>query len=201
MRRRQGTAGLGVAVLVAASLLASAAPAWATGSSTTRPPAHHHPSTKASVNYRTACKDLKAQQSSQSGLGLGLARALQSGRVDRAKQGMLRVLDSDLHREGTASGALKSTPRQLQNAEKRLGGDIERVKVAVGRATNIKGLLAAFSSLGHNTHLTADGLTVANWYDAHCSKPHPPATPPPPTTTATSLPGTPSGTSGSGGTP
>jgi hypothetical protein len=98
--------------------------------------------------------------------------------MDRAKPGMLRVLDADLKKEGTAQHALRASPPKIRTAEKHLVADVEHVRSAVLRATKIAGLLTAFASLGHNSHLAADGVTLANWYGTQCRTPSVPATHP-----------------------
>ena len=203
MRRRRVAEGLCVVALALASFLAPAAPALATSSGSGDQPAAHHQAPKnAPIPHDVVCKDVKAQQTSQAHLGLALATALESGHADRAKQGMLRGLDADLRKEGTASGAIKHSPRKIQEAEKHLVGDVEKVKTAVSRSSSIKQLLAAFASLSRNTHMATDGVTLANWYEAQCAKPLFPV--PPSRTPGSSLPvnpGGPNGTGGSSGTP
>ena len=201
VRRRRVAGGLCVVALALASFLAPAAPALATSSGAGHQPASHHQARKKTpVPHDVVCKDVKAEQASQSHLGLALAMALESGHVDRAKRGMLHALDTDLRREGTASGALKGAPRKVQEAEKRLVGDVEKVKTAVSRSSSIKQLLEAFASLSRNTHLAVDGTTLANWFESQCAKPPFPVPVPPSRTPGSSLPGTPGETNGTGGT-
>jgi hypothetical protein len=210
VRRRRATQGLFVSALVLVSCLAPAAPVLASTSRASQQSATNLQATrKAVVPHAVLCSDVKAQEASQSHLGLALARALGSGHVDRVKRGMLSELDAVLKKEGTAQTALKGSPRKVQEAERHLIADAEHVKTAVARSTSINELLKAFAMLGRNTHMAVDGLTLANWYGSQCPKPHPPEAHPgtpgssPATsgTAATSPTSTTSGSHGSGGAP
>jgi hypothetical protein len=197
VRRRRATQALCVAALGLGSSLAPAANAVAASSGTSHQPTAHHGTPKRPVvTHGVLCSDVKAQQTSRSHLGLALATALRSGRTDPAKRSMLRVLDADLKKEGTAQKALRGSPAKVRTAEKHLVSDVDHVKTTVHHATKISQLLGAFASFGHNTHMAVDGLTLANWYSAQCLTPHVPAAHP-------SAPGSPSGTpvAGTPGTP
>ncbi len=100
---------------------------------------------------------------------------------------MLRVLDAELKKDATASGALKRAPSKVRTAEKHLTRDVEHVRSEVARSSSIKQLLAAFATLSRNTHMAADGVTLYYWFGSQCAKPRPPAAPP------ASSPGTTSG--------
>ncbi len=104
------------------------------------------------------------------------------------------MLDADLKKEGTAQKALRHSPPKVREAENHLVADVEHVKATVFRATKISQLLGAFASFGHNTHMAADGVTLANWYHAQCLTPHIPVAHP-------SAPGSSSGTPGAARTP
>jgi hypothetical protein len=201
VRRRRATQALCVAALGLASWLAPAGAALgATGatSGTSHPTATHHPAPKKPVvSHGVLCRDIKAQQASRAHLGQGLASALRSGHVDRAKQGMLRVLGADLKKEDTAQHALRASPAKIRGAEHRLVADVEHVKESVLHASKVTQLLDAFDSLGHGTHMATDGVTLANWYQGQCEAPHAPSAHP----STPTAPSTPNSTIASGGTP
>jgi hypothetical protein len=204
MRQRRATQGLCVAALGLTSCLVPAATALATTSGSTHPTATHHKAPKnAAVPHSVVCKDVQSEETSQSHLGLALATALESGHVDRAKHGMLRVLDAELKKDATASHALKRAPSKVRAAEKHLTRDVQHVRGEVARSSSIKQLLAAFATLSRNTHLAADGVTLYYWFGSQCAKPRPPAAPPASSPGTTGTPGTSggSGTSGTSGAP
>ncbi len=203
VRRRRATQGVCVTALVLASCLAPAAAALATTSGSGHTPTTHHQAPKnAVVPHRVVCQDVQAEETNQSQLGLALATALKSGHVDPAKRGMVRVLDADLKKDGTAAGALKGAPSKVRKAEQHLIGDVEHVRAAVARSSNIKELLAAFSTLGRNAHMAVDGETLSSWFGSKCPKPRPPAahSVPPASSPVTSGTSATSGTSGTSGT-
>lgn len=203
VRRRRAAQGVCVTALVLTSCLAPAATALATTSGTGHTPTTHHPAPKnAVIAHRVVCRDVQAVETSESHLGLALATALRSGHVDPAKRGMVRVLDADLKKHGTASHALKGAPSKVRKAEQHLISDVEHVRAAVARSSNIKELLAAFSSLGRNAHMAVDGETISSWFGSKCQKPRPPAahSGPPASSTVTSDTSATFGTSGTSGT-
>jgi Spy/CpxP family protein refolding chaperone len=193
--RRRATQALSVAAFGLASALLPAAGALAASSvASHQPPTHHGGAPQHGVvSHGVLCRDLNAQQASQSHLGLALASALRSGRVDQSKRGMLRVLEADLKKEGTAQKALRDSPSKVRAAENHLVSDVERVKAAVSRATKISQLLGAFASFGHDTHMAGDGVTLANWYRAQCLTPHIPSAHPGAPGSSSGTPGTPGG--------
>ena len=199
MRRRRAAQGVCVTALVLTSCLAPAATALATTSVTGHTPTTHGQAPKNGViPHRVVCKDVQALETSQSHLGLALATAHKSGHVDPAKRSMVRVLDTDLKKHGTASHALKGAPSKVRKAEQHLIGDVEHVRAAVARSSNIKELLAAFSTLGRNADMAVDGETLSAWFGSKCQKPRPPAahSVPPASSPVTSGTSATSGTSG-----
>jgi hypothetical protein len=175
VRQRRATPALCAAALGLASWLAPAGTALAASSGSSQPAPHTTAPKKAVVPHGVLCRDVKAQQSSRAHLGLGLAAALESGRMDRGKRGMLRVLDADLKKEGTAQRALRGSPSKVRGAESRLVADVEHVRTSVLHASKISQLLSAFASLGHDTRMARDGVTLADWYGAQCGTHHVPA--------------------------
>jgi hypothetical protein len=115
---------------------------------------------------------------------------------------MMRVLNGDLKKEGTAQHALRGSPPKIRAAENRLVADVEHVKNSVLHASKVTQLLSAFASLGHNPHMAVDGVTLANWYHAQCDQ-HAPATYPsvPSTPSTANTPSPPSTPSSPNGTP
>jgi hypothetical protein len=172
VRRRRATQAICVAAVGLVTWLAPATAALAESSSTSHQSATHPRAPKNAVPHGVLCREVKAQQTSRSHLALDLATALRSGRTDKARLAMLRVLDADLKKEGTAQKALRNSPTKVRRAENHLVADVERVKASVVHATNVTQLLKAFGSFGHDTHMAVDGLNLASWYSAQCLTPH-----------------------------
>jgi hypothetical protein len=156
-----GTGVLGLALALAPLTVASA----------TTHKSKHHPSskhTKGSAPNSSMCKDVKTEQSSSSSTGSAIEKAATSGNFAAAKQAMLNAYDADLANVNKALGVIKTAPANVQSAFKNLLSYEKQFRNDIQSASSEQALIASFSTLGKDTKLETDGLTISNWYTSVC---------------------------------
>ena len=114
------------------------------------------------------CQDVKNEQSGSSSVGLAIEKAIASGNFAAAKQAMLNAYNSDLGNVQKALGVIKSAPGNVQAAFKNLLTFVQQIRSDIQNASSEQGLIASFETLGKNTQLQTDGVTIANWYTGVC---------------------------------
>ena len=63
---------------------------------------------------------------------------------------------------------IHTAPANAQAAFKDLLSYVQQIKTAIQNASSEQDLITSFETLGKNTQLQADGLTIANWYTSVC---------------------------------
>jgi len=130
---------------------------------------HHHSSHVNGSNPTAAmCQDVKNEQTGSSSVGSSLAKAMASGNFAAAKQALLAAFSTDQANVQKALGVIKTAPANVQAAFKNLLTYVQQVKTAIQNASSEQGLITSFESLGKNTQLQTDGLTIENWYTSVC---------------------------------
>jgi hypothetical protein len=155
--------GQGITVCVIGAGLALTPLAAASASSKNHKPSRNH-----STPTSTVCKDVKAEQSSQSSVGLSIEKAIASGNFATAKQAMLNAYDGDLNNVQKALGVLKQAPANVQAAFKNLLTYVQQIKSDIQNANSEQQLVTSFETLGKDTRLETDGTTIANWVASKC---------------------------------
>jgi hypothetical protein len=158
--------GVGTGVLGLALALAPL-----TAASATNHKSKHHPSskhTKGSNPGSAMCKDVKSEQSGSSSTASAIEKAATSGNFASAKQAMLNAYDADLANVNKALGVIKSAPANVQSAFKNLLSYEKQFRDDIQNASSEEALIASFSTLGKDTKIESDGLTIANWYTSVC---------------------------------
>ncbi|MGO9855857.1 MAG: hypothetical protein ACLPYY_12545 [Acidimicrobiales bacterium] len=169
MRHRSKWQGLCIGVFGVALTLA---PLSAAGAHTNHKGRHHSSgSTKGSNPNAAMCQDVKNEQSGSSSVGLAIEKAIASGNFAAAKQAMLNAYNSDLGNVQKALGVIKSAPGNVQAAFKNLLTFVQQIRNDIQNASSEQGLIASFETLGKNTQLQTDGVTIANWYASVCGGP------------------------------
>jgi hypothetical protein len=166
MAQRSKWFGVGTGVLGLALALAPL-----TAASATTHKSKHHPSskhTKGSAPNSAVCKDVKAEQSSSSSTGSAIERAAASGNFASAKAAMLAAYNADLANVNKALGVIKTAPANVQSAFKNLLSYEKQFRDDIQNASSEQALIASFATLGKDTKIETDGLTIANWYTSLC---------------------------------
>ena len=114
------------------------------------------------------CLDVKTEQSSTSSTGSAIEKAMTSGDFATAKQAMLSAYDADLANVNKALAVIKTAPANVQTAFKGLLSFETQFRNDIQNAQSEQALLASFETLGKNTSIETDGLTISNWYTSVC---------------------------------
>jgi len=148
------------------------APMSTAGAHTNHRGKHHSSgSVKGSNPNAAMCQDVKNEQSGSSSVGLAIERAIASGNFAAAKQAMLNAYDADLGNVQKALGVIKTAPPSVQAAFKNLLTFVQQIRNDIENASSEQGLITSFETLGKNTQLQTDGVTIANWYASVCGGP------------------------------
>jgi hypothetical protein len=131
-------------------------------------PKHHSSSVKGSNPSSAMCLDVKTEQSSTSSTGSAIEKAMTSGDFATAKQAMLSAYDADLANVNKALAVIKTAPANVQTAFKGLLSFETQFRNDIQNAQSEQALLASFETLGTNTSIETDGLTISNWYTSVC---------------------------------
>jgi hypothetical protein len=123
---------------------------------------------KGSAPHSAMCKTVKAEESGSTAASSGLVKAMESGNFATAKQSMLKLYNQDLGQVQKALAVIKTAPPKVQAAFKNLLSYVKQFRNAIQNASSLQGMITAFSTLGKNTQLQADGTTIANWYTSVC---------------------------------
>jgi len=130
---------------------------------------HHHSShVKGSNPTAAMCQDVKNEQTGSSTVGSSLGKAMASGNFAAAKQALLAAFSTDQANVQKALGVIRTAPANVQAAFKNLLTYVQQVKTAIQNASSEQDLISSFETLGKNTQLQTDGLTIANWYTSVC---------------------------------
>lgn len=163
MAQRRRWQGVGIAVV---GLALALAPMTAASASSHR---HHSSSKVKGSNPSSAmCQDVKKEQAGSSSVGAAIEHAIASGNFAAAKAAMLNAYNADLGNVQKALGVIKSAPANVQAAFKNLLSFVQQIKTDIQNASSEQGLLTSFETLGRNTQLETDGVTIANWYTGVC---------------------------------
>ena len=157
--------GVGTGVL---GLALALAPLTAASATTHKTKHHSSKHTKGSNPNSSMCKDVKSEQSSSSSTGSAIEKAATSGNFAAAKQAMLNAYDADLANVNKALGVIKTAPANVQSAFKNLLSYEKQFRNDIQNASSEQALIASFSTLGKDTKIESDGLTIANWYTSVC---------------------------------
>lgn len=170
MRRHRIGMSLGT-VLVGAAL--ALAPLSAAGAHGTHRGKHHHTTNTVagSAPNSAMCQDVKQQQAAQSGLSSSIGSDLESGNFAAAKQALLNAFNADQGDVQKALAVIKTAPANVQAAFRNILSYVQQIKSDIQNATSLPGLITSFESLGKNTQLASDGVTIANWYSSVCGGP------------------------------
>jgi hypothetical protein len=128
----------------------------------------HGTSTKGSNPNSAMCRDVRNEQSGSTSVGSALEKALTSGNFAQAKQAMLNAYNTDQGSVQKALAVIRSAPGNVQAAFKNLLSYVKQIRTEIQNATSLQGLIASLSTLGKNTQLENDGVTIANWYTSVC---------------------------------
>ncbi len=147
------------------------APMSAAGAHTHKGKHHSSGSSKGSNPKAAMCQDVKNEQSGSNSVGSSIEKAIASGNFAAAKQAMLSTYDADLGNVQKALGVIKTAPANVQAAFKNLLTFVQQIRNDIQNASSEQGLITSFASLGKNTQLQTDGVTIANWYASVCGGP------------------------------
>ncbi len=130
----------------------------------------HHGSTavQGSNPNSAMCQDVKNEQAGSSSVGSAMEKAIASGNFAQAKQDMLNAYNADLGNVQKALAVIRTAPANVQTAFKNLLTFVQQIKSDIQNASSFQGLLTSFESLGKNTQLETDGVTISNWYTSVC---------------------------------
>jgi hypothetical protein len=132
-------------------------------------PKHHTTTTKTGSNPNsTMCKDLKAEQTNSSSLGLNIEKAISSGNFASAKAAMLSAFSQDAKYINQALAVIHSAPANVQSAFRDILSFAGQLKTDIANAGSEQQLIASFETLGKNTKLTTDGTTISAWVTSQC---------------------------------
>ena len=129
---------------------------------------HHSSHVKGSNPTAAMCQDVKSEQTGSSSVGSSLGKAMASGNFAAAKQALLNAFNTDQANVQKALGVIHTAPANVQAAFKNLLSYVQQVKTAIQNASSEQALIASFETLGKNTQLQTDGVTIANWYTSVC---------------------------------
>ncbi len=164
MQQRSKWVGICAGVL---GVTLSLAPLTAASASINK--AKSHPtSTKGSNPNSAMCKDVKNEQSGSSSVGTSIEKAMTSGNFAQAKQAMLNAYNLDEGNVQKALSVIKTAPANVQAAFKNLLTFVKQIRTDIQNASSLPGLVASFATLGKNTQLETDGVTISNWYTSVC---------------------------------
>jgi len=169
MKHRSTWRGLSMGVFGVALTLA---PLSAAGAHTNHRGKHQSSGSVKGSNPKAAmCQDVKNEQAGSSSVGVAIERAIASGNFAAAKQAMLKAYNGDLGNVQKALGVIKTAPANVQSAFKNLLTFVRQIRDDIQNASSEQGLITSFETLGKNTQLQTDGLTIANWYASVCGGP------------------------------
>jgi hypothetical protein len=169
VRHRSKWQGLCIGVFGVALTLA---PMSAAGAHTNHKGKHHSSGSVKGSNPKAAmCLDVKKEQSGSDSTGQAIEKAIASGNFAEAKQAMLNAYNADLGNVQKALGVIKTAPGNVQAAFKNLLTFVQQVRNDIQNASSEQGLITSFATLGKDTQLQTDGVTIANWYASVCGGP------------------------------
>jgi len=125
-------------------------------------------STKGSNPDSAMCKKVKNEQSGSSSVSTAIEKAMTSGNFAQAKQAMLNAYNLDEGNVQKALAVIKTAPSNVQSAFKNLLSFVKQIRTDIQNASSLQGLVASFATLGKNTQLETDSVTIANWYTSVC---------------------------------
>ena len=117
------------------------------------------------------CTDIASAQSSSGNLGAALGKVITDGGLSNfatAKQEMITAINNSLKEEGPAENALHSAPANVQAAMKGLFSFASTLKTDISNASTPAQLASSMSTLGQDTGVRADSLTLANYVTSLC---------------------------------
>jgi hypothetical protein len=164
-----------VAVLGAALACAPMAAASASNHKAKHHKAKHHTSktvSKSGSNPTSSiCTAVDSAQSSSGNLGAALGKVITDGGLSNfatAKGEMIAAINNSLKEEGPAENALRSAPANVQAAMKGLFTFASTLKTDISNASTPVQLASSMSTLGQDTSVRADSLTLANYVTSLC---------------------------------
>lgn len=131
----------------------------------------HSTSTKGSNPSSAMCKDVKTEQSGSNSVSTAIDKAMTSGNFAETKQAMLSAYNVDQGDVQKALSVIRTAPANVQAAFKNLLSFVKQIRTDIQNASSLQGLVASFATLGKNTQLETDGVTISNWYTSVCGGP------------------------------
>ena len=129
---------------------------------------HHSSHVRGSNPTAAMCQTVKSEQTGSSSVGSSLGKAMASGNFAAAKQALLSAFNTDQANVQKALVVIHTAPANVQTAFKNLLSYVQKVKSDIQNASSEQDLITSFETLGKNTQLQADGVTIANWYTSVC---------------------------------
>ena len=129
---------------------------------------HHAGHVNGSNPTAAMCRTVKSEQAGTSSVGSSLGKAMSSGNFAAAKQALLSAFNTDQANVQKALAVIHTAPANVQAAFRNLLSYEQQVKSDIQNASSEQGLITSFETLGKNTQLQTDGVTIANWYTSVC---------------------------------
>ncbi len=129
---------------------------------------HHSSHVNGSNPTAAMCRTVQSEQTGSSSVGSSLGKAMASGNFAAAKQALLNAFNTDQANVQKALAVIHTAPANVQTAFKNLLSYVQKVKSDIQNASSEQDLISSFETLGKNTQLQTDGLTIANWYTSVC---------------------------------
>jgi len=129
---------------------------------------HHSSHVNGSNPTAAMCRTVRSEQTGSSSVGSSLGKAMASGNFAAAKQALLNAFNTDQANVQKALTVIHTAPANVQTAFKNLLSYVQKVKSDIQNASSEQALIASFETLGKNTQLQTDGVTIANWYTSVC---------------------------------
>jgi hypothetical protein len=166
---RRALQGMGIGIIGLSVALAPMTVASAHSKKPKHKSSHHSTSSKGGTNPGSAfCKDLKAEEASDSGLGVSIEKALEGGNFNSAKGSIEAAFNNDLKQFSTANGLISNAPSNVQAAFKQVYNFVKQIESDIAGANSLPALETSFESLGQNTKFTAAGTTLENYVTTQC---------------------------------
>jgi hypothetical protein len=127
-------------------------------------------STKGSNPSSPVCGFIRSEQKGSSSAGADLAKGLETGNPNTAKQALLKgfgALETDIQKAETQS-FVKSAPANVKSAFKGLAAGVDKLKTALKNANGLASLETAFASVGGNASFNRDNTTLDKWATSIC---------------------------------
>jgi hypothetical protein len=132
----------------------------------------HHKSTskpKGGTNPGSPfCKGLVALEKNETGIGVNIEKAIESGNFATAKSAIAAAFNQDLKSATSAGGLISDAPKNIQTDFKTILAGVKQIESTIESSSSLQGLESSFETLGENSKFEAAGTQLGDYVTSQC---------------------------------